>query len=51
VLHSSEFAPEAARTIDSAVSDHRAVGATLTLPGDGEVCVPVFDRGVSERNP
>jgi endonuclease/exonuclease/phosphatase family metal-dependent hydrolase len=51
VLHSSEFVPEAARTIDSAVSDHRAVGATLTLPGDGEVCVPVFDRGVSERNP
>jgi endonuclease/exonuclease/phosphatase family metal-dependent hydrolase len=51
VLHSSEFVPRAARTIDSAVSDHRAVGATLTLPGDGEVCVPVFDRGVAQRNP
>jgi endonuclease/exonuclease/phosphatase family metal-dependent hydrolase len=51
VLHSSEFVPRAARTIESAVSDHRAVGTTLTLPGDGEVCVPVFDRGVSQRNP
>ena len=51
VLHSSEFVPRAARTIDSAVSDHRAVGTTLTLPGDGEVCVPVFDGGVSQRNP
>lgn len=51
VLHSSEFVPDAARTIDSAVSDHRAVGTTLTLPGDGEVCVPVFDQGVSQGNP
>ncbi|MGH3307453.1 MAG: endonuclease/exonuclease/phosphatase family protein [Nocardioides sp.] len=49
VLHSSEFVPQAARTIDSAVSDHRAVGATLTLPGDGEVCVPVLGKGLRQR--
>jgi endonuclease/exonuclease/phosphatase family metal-dependent hydrolase len=48
VLYSSPFVPGTARTIESAVSDHRAVGATLTLPGDGEVCVPVFDQGVSQ---
>jgi endonuclease/exonuclease/phosphatase family metal-dependent hydrolase len=48
VLHSSEFVPRAARTIDSAVSDHRAVGATLMLPGDGEVCVPVLGEGLSQ---
>jgi endonuclease/exonuclease/phosphatase family metal-dependent hydrolase len=48
VLYSSPFVPGVARTIESAVSDHRAVGATLTLPGDGEVCVPVFDKGVSQ---
>jgi hypothetical protein len=29
------------------VSDHRAVGATFTLPGDGEVCVPVLEEDVS----
>jgi endonuclease/exonuclease/phosphatase family metal-dependent hydrolase len=48
VLYSSPFVPGTARTIESAVSDHRAVGTTLTLPGDGEVCVPVFDKGVSQ---
>jgi endonuclease/exonuclease/phosphatase family metal-dependent hydrolase len=48
VLYSSPFVPGVARTIESAVSDHRAVGATLTLPSDGEVCVPVFDQGVSQ---
>jgi endonuclease/exonuclease/phosphatase family metal-dependent hydrolase len=50
VLHSSEFVPQAARTIESAVSDHRAVGTTLTLPGDGKVCVPVLGRGLSRGN-
>jgi endonuclease/exonuclease/phosphatase family metal-dependent hydrolase len=50
VLYSSPFVPSVARTIESAVSDHRAVGATLTLPGDGEVCVPVFDKGVSQSD-
>ena len=50
VLYSSPFVPSIARTIESAVSDHRAVGTTLTLPGDGEVCVPVFDQGVSQGN-
>ncbi len=48
LLHSSPFVPHTARTIDSAVSDHRAVGATLTLPGDGEVCVPVLHEGLSQ---
>jgi endonuclease/exonuclease/phosphatase family metal-dependent hydrolase len=48
VLYSSQFVPVVARTIDSAVSDHRAVGTTMTLPGDGKVCVPVFDKGVSQ---
>ena len=48
VLYSSPFVPGSARTIESAVSDHRAVGATLTLPGDGEVCVPVFGKGVHQ---
>jgi endonuclease/exonuclease/phosphatase family metal-dependent hydrolase len=48
LLYSSPFVPEEARTIESAVSDHRAVGATLTLPGDGEVCVPVLEEDLSE---
>jgi len=48
VLYSSPFVPGTARTIESAVSDHRAVGTTLTLPGDGKVCVPVFAKGVSQ---
>jgi endonuclease/exonuclease/phosphatase family metal-dependent hydrolase len=48
LLYSSPFVPSAARTIESAVSDHRAVGVTLTLPGDGEVCVPVLDEGLSQ---
>jgi endonuclease/exonuclease/phosphatase family metal-dependent hydrolase len=48
VLYSSQFVPSIARTIESAVSDHRAVGTTLTLSGNGEVCVPVFDKGVSQ---
>ena len=43
-----QFVPRAARTIDSAVSDHRAVGATLMLPGDPEVCVPVLDDSLSQ---
>lgn len=47
VLYSSSFVPGTARTIESAVSDHRAVGATLTLQGQGKVCVPVFGKGVS----
>ena len=50
ILYSSPFVPGTARTIDSAVSDHRAVGATLTLPGDGEVCVPVLGKGLSSGN-
>jgi endonuclease/exonuclease/phosphatase family metal-dependent hydrolase len=49
LLYSSPFVPSTARTIESAVSDHRAVGATLTLPGDGEVCVPVLGKGLSQR--
>jgi len=49
VLYSSPFVPQTARTIDSAVSDHRAVGTTLLLPGDGEVCVPVLGKGLSQR--
>jgi endonuclease/exonuclease/phosphatase (EEP) superfamily protein YafD len=49
VLYSSPFVPQTARTIDSAVSDHRAVGTTLVLPGDGKVCVPVLGQGVSQR--
>ena len=48
LLYSSPFVPQTAQTIESAVSDHRAVGATFTLPGDGEVCVPVFDQGLSQ---
>jgi endonuclease/exonuclease/phosphatase family metal-dependent hydrolase len=48
LLYSSPFVPTAARTIESAVSDHRAVGATFTLPGDGEVCVPVFGDRLSQ---
>jgi endonuclease/exonuclease/phosphatase (EEP) superfamily protein YafD len=48
VLYSSSFVPGIARTIESEVSDHRAVGATLTLPGEGEVCVPVLDKGVTQ---
>ncbi|MFL6002042.1 MAG: endonuclease/exonuclease/phosphatase family protein [Nocardioides sp.] len=48
VLYSSQFVPSIARTIESAVSDHRAVGTTLTLSGEGKVCVPVFDKGVSQ---
>jgi endonuclease/exonuclease/phosphatase family metal-dependent hydrolase len=47
LLYSSPLVPEEARTIESAVSDHRAVGATFTLPGDGEVCVPVLEEDVS----
>lgn len=49
VLYSSPFVPQTARTIDSAVSDHRAVGTTLVLPGDGKVCVPVLGQGLSQR--
>jgi endonuclease/exonuclease/phosphatase family metal-dependent hydrolase len=49
LLYSSPFVPGTARTIESAVSDHRAVGATFTLPGDGEVCVPVLGKGLSQR--
>ena len=48
LLYSSPFVPQDARTIESAVSDHRAVGATFTLPGDPEVCVPVLDKGASQ---
>ena len=48
LLYSSPFVPQTARTIESAVSDHRAVGATLTLPGDPEVCVPVLADGPSQ---
>jgi endonuclease/exonuclease/phosphatase family metal-dependent hydrolase len=48
LLYSSPFVPGTARTIESAVSDHRAVGATFTLPGTGEVCVPVFGDGLSQ---
>ena len=47
ILYSSSFVPGTARTIESAVSDHRAVAATLTLPGGGEVCVPVLGEGLS----
>ena len=48
LLYSSPFVPHAARTITSAVSDHRAVGATLLLPGGSEVCVPVFGESLSQ---
>ena len=48
LLYSSPFVPQTARTIESAVSDHRAVGAAFTLPGDPEVCVPVLDKGSSQ---
>ena len=51
LLYSSPFVPLTAETIDSAVSDHRAVGATLTLPGDSEVCVPVFGESLSRATP
>ena len=50
VLYSSPFVPSTARTIESAVSDHRAVGTTFTLPGDGKVCVPVIGKGLSRRD-
>ena len=48
LLYSSPFVPQTARTIESAVSDHRAVGAAFTLPGDPDVCVPVLDKGSSQ---
>ena len=48
LLYSSPFVPGTARTIESAVSDHRAMGATFTLPGDPDVCVPVLDESLSQ---